>query len=250
VKSDKPSAPNSLRAIQTRIRSFGSAGAARTAAAFHKTGPGEYAEGQVFIGLNAATMRTLAREYRDIPVGTIERLLHSPIHDERAVALLVMVHQSMKGDSAKRKQVFDLYLENTQLVDSWGLVDCSAPGIIGPHLENPSRTILDKLAKSKNLWERRISIVATQWLIRRGQFDDTLRIAKRLLGDREDLIHKAMGWMLREVGKRDQPRLESFLRQHLAELPRTTLRYAIERFPESLRKAYLRGDLLGANRVE
>jgi len=128
-------------------------------------------------------------------------------------------------------------------VNSWGLVDCSAPGIVGPHLESRSRSILDKLARSNNLWERRISIVATQWFIRRGQFDDTLRIARRLLGDREDLIHKATGWMLREVGKRDQPLLERFLRDHLSELPRTTLRYAIERFPEGLRQAYLRGTL-------
>jgi 3-methyladenine DNA glycosylase AlkD len=236
-------APNSLRAIQTRIRSFGSAGAARSAAAFHKTGPGDYAEGQVFIGLDAPTMRALAREYRELPLRIIEGLLHSPIHDERAVGLLVMVQQSLKGDAAKRKQLFDMYLVNTQFVNSWGLVDCSAPGIVGPHLENRSRAILDKLARSNNLWERRISIVATQWFIRRGQFDDTLRISRRLLGDREDLIHKAMGWMLREVGKRDQPLLERFLRDHLAELPRTTLRYAIERFPEGLRQAYLRGTL-------
>jgi 3-methyladenine DNA glycosylase AlkD len=233
----------SVRAIQTRIRSFGSAGAARSAATVHKTGPGDYAEGQVFIGLNAATMRALAREYRELPIRIIEGLLHSPIHDERAVALLVMVEQSLKDDSTKRKQLFDIYLANTQFVNSWGLVDCSAPGIVGPHLESRSRAILDKLARSNNLWERRISIVATQWFIRRGQFDDTLRIARRLLGDREDLIHKATGWMLREIGKRDQPLLEHFLRDHLPELPRTTLRYAIERFPEGLRQAYLRGTL-------
>src|SRR6478609_6300435 len=134
MKVVQPPVPASLRAIQTRIRSVGSAGAARSAAAFHKTGPGEYAEGQVVIGLNAATMRALARECRELPLRVVEGLLHSPIHDERAVALLVMVEQSLRGDATKRKELFDIYLENTQFVNSWGLVDCSAPGIIGPHL--------------------------------------------------------------------------------------------------------------------
>jgi 3-methyladenine DNA glycosylase AlkD len=215
----------------------------RPASAFHKTGIGEYGEGLVFIGLNAATMHALAREFRDLPLDIVEELLHSPIHDERTIALLILVHQMKRGDPAHRKQVFDLYLANTKHVNSWGLVDCSAPGIVGDYLENRSRAILDKLARSKSLWERRIAIVATQWLIRRGEFDDTLRIVEKLLNDREDLIHKACGWMLREVGKRDLSRLEAFLRQHLEKLPRTTLRYAIERFPEPLRKAYLRGEL-------
>jgi 3-methyladenine DNA glycosylase AlkD len=233
----------SLRAIQSGIRAHGKHKPGKSASSFHKTGPGEYGEGLIFIGLNAATMHALARELRDLPLDTVEELLRSPIHDERTVAALILVHQMKRGNKTKRKQVFDLYLANTRHVNSWGLVDCSAPGVVGVYLEDRSPAILDKLAKSKSLWERRIAIVATQWLIRRGEFDDTLRIVERLLNDPEDLIHKACGWMLREVGKRDQPRLEAFLRKHLAKLSRTTLRYAIERFPEALRKAYLRGEL-------
>jgi len=233
----------SLRAIQMRIRAHGKHRPAKSASAYHKVGPGQYGEGLIFIGLNAATMHALAGEFRDLPLATVEGLLHSPIHDERTIAALVLVRQMKRGDPARRKQVYELYLANTKHVNSWGLVDCSAPGIVGVYLEERRRSILDKLATSKSLWERRIAIVATQWLIRRGEFDDTLRIVKRLLDDREDLIHKACGWMLREVGKRDQPRLEGFLRQHLTQLPRTTLRYAIERFPAPLRKAYLLGEL-------
>jgi 3-methyladenine DNA glycosylase AlkD len=232
-----------MRAIQSRIRAHGKHKPGKSASSFHKTGPGEYGEGLIFIGLNAATMHALAREFRDLPLDTVEELLHSPIHDERTIAALILVHQMKRGDSARRKKVYDLYLANTKHVNSWGLVDCSAPGVVGVYLEDRSRTILDKLAKSTNFWERRIAIVATQWLIRRGEVDDTLRIVERLLNDPEDLIHKACGWMLREVGKRDRPRLEAFLRQHLTKLPRTTLRYAIERFPEPLRKAYMSGEL-------
>jgi 3-methyladenine DNA glycosylase AlkD len=233
----------SLRAIQTRIRAHGKHRPAKSASAYHKSGPGEYGEGLVFIGLNAEAMHALAREFRDLPLDIVERLLRSPIHDERTIAALILVRQMKGGDPAHRKQVYDLYLANTKHVNSWVLVDCSAPGVVGAYLEDRSRAILDKLASSKSLWERRIAIVSTQWLIRCGEFDDTLRIVKRLLNDREDLIHKACGWMLREVGKRDQQRLEGFLRQHLQILPRTTFRYAIERFPGPLRKAYLIGEL-------
>jgi 3-methyladenine DNA glycosylase AlkD len=233
----------SLRTVQSRIRARGKHKPAKSDSRFHKTGPGEYAHGLIGIGLNAAAMHALAREFRDLPLLVVKGLLQSPIHDERIIAALILVQQMARGDAAKRKQVFELYLANLKHIDSWGLVDCSAPGVVGAYLEDRSRLILAKLAKSKSLWERRIAIVATQWLIRRAEFGDTLRIAERLLGDREDLIHKACGWMLREVGKRDQPRLEAFLRKHLDQLPRTTLRYAIERFPEPLRKAYLRGEL-------
>jgi 3-methyladenine DNA glycosylase AlkD len=233
----------SLRAVQTRIRALGKHKPAKSDSRFQKTGPGQYAEGLIGIGLNAATMRELAREYQGLPRPVVKGLLRSAIHDERIIAALILVRQMACGDLTTRKQVFDLYLANIRCVDSWGLVDCSAPGVIGAYLADRNRSILDKLAKSKRLWERRIAIVATQWLIRQGEFDDTLRIAEQLLGDREDLIHKACGWMLRGVGKRDGVRLEAFLRKYLDRLPRTTLRYAIERFPEPLRKAYLSGEL-------
>lgn len=235
--------PLTLKAIQARIRSFASPAGAKAAARFHKTGPGEYADGQIFLGLDAAALKSLAREYRELPIGVIGQLLRSPTHDERGVALLVMVLQMAKGDGDARRAIYDLYLANTRFINSWSLVDCSAPGVVGAYLLDRRRTVLDKLAKSKSLWERRISIVATQTLIRRGEFDDTFRISEKLLDDREDLIHKATGWMLREVGKRDQPALERFLRRHYDRLPRTTLRYAIERFSEPLRQSFLRGNL-------
>lgn len=232
-----------FKAVQARIRSFASPARAQAAARFHKTGPGEYAEGQLFLGLDAATLRLLAREFRELPISVITNLLRSPTHDERTVALLVMVLRMTKGDAETRQAIYDLYLSSTKFIDSWALVDCSAPGVVGAFLLGRKRTALDKLAKSKSLWERRIAIVSTQTLIRNGEFDDTFRIAERLLDDREDLIHKATGWMLREAGKRDQTALERFLRQHYDRLPRTTLRYAIERFPETTRRAYLRGEL-------
>src|SRR5262249_28874757 len=161
-----------LRSIKSRIRSFGKPAAVRSAATFHKMGPGQYGEGLIFLGLNAATMRELALEFRDLPLDIVERLLQSPSFDDRAVALLVMVDQMGKADLVNRNQLFEIYLTNTQFVNSWGLVDCSAPGIVGRYLENRNRAVLDRLSKSKSLWERRIAIVATQWLIRRGQFDD------------------------------------------------------------------------------
>lgn len=229
-----------LKVVRSRIQSFASPEGAKAAARFHKTGPGEYAEGQIFLGLDAPTLRSLAKEHRDLPISTVAGLLRSRTHDERTVAALIMVLQMAKGDAAARQAVYDLYLSHTRFIDSWSLVDCSAPGVVGEYLRDRSRSALDRLAKSKSLWERRIAIVATQTLIRCGEFEDTFRIAERLLDDREDLIHKATGWMLREVGQRDQPALERFLRRHYDRIPRTTLRYAIERFPEPLRQSFLR----------
>ena len=154
---------------------------------------------------------------------------------------MILVGQFEKGDDATRKSIYDLYLANTRHINNWDLVDLSAPQIVGGYLENRSRKPLDRLAKSASLWERRISILATHWFIRHGDFADTLRIAEKLLGDKEDLIHKAVGWMLREVGKRDVAVLEEFLGEHCRVMPRTMLRYAIERFPEEKRREYLNG---------
>lgn len=235
--------PPTVAVIRTRIRVHSTDVGAKAAARFHKTGPGQYADGQVFLGLDAPTLRSLAREFRDLPLDTVAKLLQSQSHDERTVALMVMVEQMKRGDSVKRKQVIEVYRSNMRFVNSWALVDCSAPGIVGCYLQDRNRTWLDKLARSKSLWERRIAIVATQWFIRLDQFDDTLRIAENLLDDEHDLIHKATGWMLREVGKRDQSRLEQFLTQHYSSIPRTTLRYAIERFPEAKRQKFMRGSL-------
>ena len=165
--------------------------------------------------------------------------MHSEIHEERLLALVILVGQFEKGDAAIRNRIYDLYLANAQHINNWDLVDLSAPHIVGGYLENRSRKPLDHLAKSTSLWGRRISILATHWFIRHDDFKDTLKIAEMMLGDEEDLIHKAVGWMLREVGKREVRVLEEFLREHCLVMPRTMLRYAIERFSEEKRRKYM-----------
>jgi 3-methyladenine DNA glycosylase AlkD len=224
---------------RTKLKSLASPDAAELATRFFKTGPGQYGEGDTFIGINVPTLRTVARSFRALPLDEIQSLLHSPVHEERHLALMILVLQVAKCDGSHRKRAFDLYLSNTQFVNNWDLVDCSAPQVVGGFLMTEPREPLFTLAKSKSLWERRIAVVSTQHFIRHGEFGDTLTICRALLGDREDLIHKATGWMLREVGKKDQSVLEGFLDRHGADMPRTMLRYAIERFPPDQRRAYL-----------
>lgn len=227
---------------RTRLKSLASPAAAAAATRFFKTGPGEYGEGDTFIGINVPTLRTISRSFRALPLDEIRSLLNSPVHEERHLALMVLVLQVAKCDEAHRERAFDLYLGNTRFVNNWDLVDCSAPQVIGGYLLNRPKEPLVSLAKSKNLWERRIAIVSTQHFIRHGQFAETLAVSELLLGDREDLIHKATGWTLREVGKKDQAVLEGFLDRHGTVMPRTMLRYAIEKFPPDRRRAYLRGE--------
>jgi 3-methyladenine DNA glycosylase AlkD len=230
-----------MKATEARekLHSLASPEAAASSVRFFKIGPGQYGEGDTFIGVRAPALRKLAREFRDLPLPEVEALLHSPIHEERVLALLVLVLSCGKGDNAHRKAVYDFYLDNTRHVNNWDLVDCSAPAIVGGHLRDKSRKPLVRLAKSASLWERRIAIVATQHFIRLGEFDDTLALSRLLLSDTEDLIHKATGWMLREVGDRDGSMLAAFLDEHAATMPRTMLRYAIEHFPSDRRQAYL-----------
>jgi 3-methyladenine DNA glycosylase AlkD len=228
--------------IQARLRALGSPEAAAFAARYFKTGPGGHGEGDVFLGLRAAVMHALAKEHWGLPLEHLVVLLRSEVHEDRMLALLILVHQANRGDDLARKQIYDLYLSHTRYVNNWDLVDASAPSILGGYLVNRSRRPLDRLARSKAIWERRISVIATLRFIRLGEFGDTLRIAERLLADKEDLIHKATGWMLREVGKRDQAVLANFLSQYSRVMPRTMLRYAIEHFPEPERKAILRGE--------
>jgi 3-methyladenine DNA glycosylase AlkD len=231
------------RQIQDRLRALGNPEAAAFAARYFKTGPGQYGDGDVFLGLRAPVLHAMAKEYQGLGHDEVVKLLRSGIHEDRLLALLILVRQSSKADRATRRLIYDLYLANTRFINNWDLVDCSARTIVGGYLVDRSRKPLDRLAGSKSLWERRISIIATHHFIALGEFADTLRIAEHLLGDREDLIHKAVGWMLREVGKRDLPSLERFLQQHAHVMPRTMLRYAVERFPEERRKAILRGEL-------
>jgi 3-methyladenine DNA glycosylase AlkD len=208
---------------------------------YFKTGLGEYAEGDVFIGLKVPEVRSVLKEFRQLTPAEVLPLLASGIHEERLFALLALVRCFDKGDSAVREQIYALYLAHTGFINNWDLVDCSAPTIVGGYLLERGREPLYSLARSTSLWERRIAILATFTFIRYNQFDDSLAIGRMLLNDQEDLIHKAAGWMLREVGKRDQAVAEEFLREHCRVMPRTMLRYAIEKFPAEKRQMYLAG---------
>jgi 3-methyladenine DNA glycosylase AlkD len=211
---------------------------ARNLAWFFKTAKGEYGYGDRFIGLTVPTTRRIAHRYLHLPLTDIERLLASPIHEHRSAALEILVAQYERERS---KAVFDFYLKHTRFVNNWDLVDGSAPYIVGQHLLRRPRRILYRLARSRNLWERRIAIVSTLAFIKAGEIEDTFAIAKLLLKDDHDLIHKAVGWALRETGKQSAPALLEFLKQNYSALPRTTLRYAIERFPRAQRKRILSG---------
>lgn len=227
----------------TRLLAMADPEAATRAARFFKSGTDGLPDGDRFIGVSAAPVWKLARELRGLPLDQTAILLRSNIHEARSLALAAMVETFPRADAATRKRMYDFYLANTRYVNSWDLVDLSARDLVGTYLFDRSRRPLYRLAKSKSLWERRIAIVATHHFIRNGDFADTLAIAELLLNDRQDLIHKAIGWMLRELGKRDQSVLEIFLRKHHAAMPRTALRYAIERFPEPRRRAYLQGKI-------
>ena len=231
---------NTASAVVAELKRLGDATSALAAQRYFKTGPGEYGEGDVFLGIRAADLRRVARGYSLASLPEIHKLLHSRFHEARLGALLILLHAYERGDDDLRAAVFDLYLANTDLINNWDLVDLSAPKIVGAHLGPGRHALLTRLAKSKSLWERRIAILATFWFIRHDHFAETLRIAHILLHDEHDLIHKAVGWALREVGKRDRQVEEAFLRKHGTQMPRTMLRYAIERFPEPLRQEYLR----------
>jgi 3-methyladenine DNA glycosylase AlkD len=227
------------RDLQSRLRALGNPADAAFLAGFFKTGPGQYGEGDTFIGVRVPVIRRLAREFVVMPLSQIERLLHSAIHEERLAALILLVLQAAKADAALRQTIYDLYLANTKYINNWDLVDLSAPHVVGAYLADKDRAPLYRLARSEWLWDRRISILATHYFIRHDDFTDTLTLAERLLTDRHDLMHKAVGWMLREVGKRDEAALVGFLARHRLVMPRTALRYAIERFPEAKRKAFM-----------
>ena len=210
---------------------------------FFKTGPGQYGEGDKFLGLTVPQMRKLVRKYRALDDTAALELLASPWHEERLVALLLLVDGYKRGDDERRRRIHRAYLANAQWIDNWDLVDASAEHVVGPHLDAGEITLLERLARSKNIWERRIAIVSTFHFIKRNEFRPTLQIAAMLLGDSHDLIHKAVGWMLREVGKRDRKTLDGFLKTRYRTMPRTMLRYAIERHPETIRKRYLGGTI-------
>ena len=224
----------SLDELRRRLRKAAEPGRAETLQRFFKTGPGEYGEGDVFLGVPVPAVRKIAHRFHALEVEDVLQLLRSPVHEERLVALVWLVRRYERGDEGVRQAVYELYLDNTDRVNNWDLVDVSAPQIVGAHLLDRPRGVLDRLARSPAVWERRISVMATFAFIRAGEHEDTLRLGRVLLRDEHDLIHKAVGWMLREVGKRDEALLMGFLERHAPEMPRTMLRYSVERLdPET-----------------
>lgn len=230
-----------IDAIFSRLQLLSDEKTAGTLRWFFKTGPGEYGEGDLFRGIRVPILRKLCREFSRACVDDAFELLASPWHEDRLLGLLLLVERYKKQDEAQRTLIFKHYCAHTDRINNWDLVDLSCPRIVGCHLQVRDRSPLYRFALSGSLWERRIAIVSTFHFIRSGDFGDTLAIAEKLIGDKEDLIHKATGWMLREVGKRDVDVLERFLSEYYCGMPRTMLRYAIEKLPESRRQAWLKG---------
>lgn len=223
----------SLLEVKRSLRRLANARKARVQRGFFKQSD------DVFLGVTTPQIRQLARQFQDLPFAALRELIKSCIHDERSLAHAILVRQFDRGNTHEQERIFAFYMRNRKHIRSWDGVDDSAPYIAGRYLLNRQKSILYELARSKSLWDRRIAIVSTWWLIRNGQTADTLKIARMLLEDKEDLIHKATGWMLREVGKREPSALNRFLRKHAHEIPRTALRYAIERFPLKERTVWM-----------
>jgi 3-methyladenine DNA glycosylase AlkD len=210
---------------------------------FFKTGPGEYGEGDIFFGIMVPVQRSIAKKYIGLALSDIKELLYSDHHEERLIALLILVEQYKKGNDQLQEDIFTFYHLHRKQINNWDLIDLTADRISGAYLINKDKSLLYKLAVSKNFWERRIAVMSTFHFIKYHQYDDALGIAQILLNDNHDLIHKAVGWMLREIGKRDLKTDESFLKKYYKKMPRTMLRYAIEKFPEPKRLAYLKGTI-------
>ena len=238
-----PAAPpaTTLRSLRTALRAEADANDATNLQRFFKTAPGQYGHGDRFLGIRVPALRQLARTHRSLAVDDALTLLTSKWHEERSLALFLLVGHYKRADADGKQRIYDAYLANTKYINNWDLVDCSAEHIVGPHVEPNDAPILDRLAASDDVWERRIAILATFHWIKQKEFAPTLRIAERLLRDDHDLIHKAVGWMLREIGKRDGKVERQFLNKHYRTMPRTMLRYAIEKFPEAERRRYMDG---------
>jgi len=237
-----------MNEIKRKLRTCADIKKAKILQGFFKTGKGQYGEGDVFLGVVVPKLRKISKEFwKTISMKEIQRLLNSKIHEERLLALFILMEHYAKAKKennlGKMNEIFNFYLANTKNINNWDLVDLSAPNIVGDYLLEKDRKVLYVLAKSKNLWGRRVAILSTFAFLRVGEFDDTLKISDILLSDEHDLIHKAVGWMLREVGKRDAEVLRGFLRGRYKKMPRTMLRYAIEKFPKDLRKNYLLGEI-------
>jgi len=210
---------------------------------FFKTGKGEYGEGDIFLGIKVPVQRNLAKKYSGLSLPKIQELLKSGVHEHRLTGLIILSNKYKQSGKEDKANIFNFYLKNTKNINNWDLVDLSAPNIVGDFLFDKKKNILYDLARSEDLWERRIAIISTLNFIRKNEFQDALALSEILLNDKHDLIHKAVEWMLREVGKKNEEILEEFLKQHYKDMPRTMLRYAIERFDEEKRKAYLLGEI-------
>lgn len=237
----RPVRATGIDAARAALRKYSNKSDAKVLQRFFKTGIGEYAEGDRFLGVRVPATRRVARRFGNLPLIDALTLLRSAIHEERLLALIILTQAYRQGTSDEQSEIYRAYLNNTQYINNWDLVDVSAEHIVGAYLNNKSRRPLYELTRSACLWERRIAALATFHFIRHDEFDETLKIAGMLVDDTEDLIHKAVGWMLREVGKRDQDAEESFLKKYCRRMPRTMLRYAIEKFHENLRQQYLKG---------
>lgn len=234
--------------IKQELKSLSNPEKAKNLMRFFKTGPGQYGEGDKFLGITVPEQKAVAKKYyKDIPLSEVQNLLNSLIHEERLVALTILVFKFKKATETERTKIYEMYLKNTKNINNWDLVDLSACYIVGPYLENlpgrqagKNRSILYKLAKSDNLWEKRIAVLSTFHFIKNQDNKDFFAIAEILLSDKHDLIHKAVGWMLREVGKKSgEDELKSFLDKHYKTMPRTMLRYSLEKFDEKTRKYYM-----------
>ena len=213
---------------------------AKASQKFFKTGKGEYGKGDIFLGVIVPKQRAVAKKY-DLSLEDLQELLDSKIHEHRLSSLFILIDKYKKSED--KKKIFDFYLKNSKKINNWDLVDCSAHKIVGDYLIDKNKNILYELANSSDLWEKRIAVISTFAFIRENEFKESLAISKILLNDEHDLIHKAVGWMLREIGKKNEKVLEDFLKKHYKKMPRTMLRYSIECFPEEKRKGYLGGNI-------
>jgi 3-methyladenine DNA glycosylase AlkD len=229
-------------ALKRELKAAGTPERAAGAARYFKTGPGEYGEGDVFLGVTVPLLRKIVSRYKTLSLDELQRLLKAKEHECRAAALEILVAQHKRGDEALRKEILEMYLRNTQYINNWDLVDLSCREVVGGHLKTGSKKLLTKLARSKSLWERRIAMISTMALVSEGDVEDALRVAEMLLDDPHDLIHKAIGWVLRVVGDEDQAVLLRFLKKHYERVPRTALRYSIEHFSSEERKNILAGE--------
>lgn len=234
---------NETKQITNYLKSIGVKSIATHSQRFFKTGKGQYGYGDIFIGIRVPMIRKQIKSYKSVDLTIAQELLKSPYHEVRLFALLLLVENFKKATEKQQKKIFKLYITNTEYINNWDLVDLSASQIVGKYLLKNKKNILEELAKSDNLWDRRIAIISTYAFIKENEFEWTIKIAIILKNDNHDLIHKAVGWMLREVGKKSLSTEENFLKKFYKTMPRTMLRYAIEKFPEPKRKAYLKGTI-------